>query len=372
MTGWRLRVALGAGLAVALASAACDAPTAEPPDPPGPGPGVVEGVDLDALFEAPSPVEQQQVARDVASRPPSVAAVVPVQTIELANRESIHVAAGLDANGDTAFVGAIRQPPRLPGDQRARPLLLVLSYGPDVELETALGVPPLRADLQDEFVTVVAGYRGQRLRVGGRTYASGRAAEPYDTDASDAAALVAYARARAGEDRADPDRLVVVGWGRGGTVALLASARGLRSQLVVTLGAPTDFFLPSVRADARRFLLRQPLSRLPEVEPVLLESVGALRDGLRSPAEARRELLARSPAYAGALATYVVAVHGEVDVRVPVEHGRRLAGAGSIEDVYLEIDGADAAGVLQSNEVISTVSNLVCQRVLPAEPDCDA
>ena len=366
---WRL-CAAAFGLAVALASSACDAPTVEPPDPPGPGTEVVEGVDLGALFEEPTPAERQQVARDLASRPPSVATVAPVRTIELANRETIHVAAGLDASGDTAFVGAIRQPPRIEGDQRARPLLLVLSYGPDVELATALGVPPLRDNLRDEFVTVVTGYRGESLRIGGRTYTSDLAAEPYDTDARDAAALVAYARARAGDDRADPDRLVVVGWGRGGTVALLASARGLRSQLVVSLGAPTDFFLPSVRADARRFLRRQPVSRLPEVESVLLASVGTLRDGGRSLAEARRELVARSPAYSPAIAPYVIAVHGDVDVRVPVEHGRRLAGAGSLDDVYLEIAGVDADGVLRSDEVISTVSNLVCQRVLSSEPVC--
>ena len=371
MTGWRRRAALWAGLAVVLASPACDAPAVEPPDPPGPGSGVVEGVDLDALFEEPTPAEGQRVAGDLAGRPPSVATVVPVRTVERADREAIHVVAGLDARGDTAFVGAIRQPPRLPGDQRARPLLLVLSYGPDVELATALGVPPLRDDLQDEFVTVVAGYRGGGLRVDGRTYTSDLAADPYDTDARDAAALVAYARARAGEDRADPSRLVVVGWGRGGTAALLASLRGLQSQLVVTLGAPTDFFLPSVRADARRFLLGQPLSRLPEVESVLLASAGALRDGEASLAEARRALLARSPAYGGALSTYVVAAHGDADIRVPVEHGRRLAGAGDLEDVYLEIGGVDADGILRSDEVISTVSNLICQRVLPSEPDCN-
>ena len=363
-------------LAMLVASACDDSPVG--PDCPGaPGcpidpidTGIVDGVNLNVLFVEPSLAEVQRVRRETSGRPPSVVSVETVTTLELANRETVRVVAGLDADGDTAFVGAIRVPPRNIGDQRARPLMMVLSEGPDVNVEQAVDVPPLRPGLEGEFVTVVMGYRGQRLSVAGRTFASDLAAEPYDRDADDALALAEHARANAGLDRSDNSRLVLLGWGRGGGVALLATARGLNPSMVVTLGAPTDFFLPTIKADARRYLLDEPLPRIPQLETVLSASAGAVRAGTRTLDEARIELLKRSPAYLYASPPYLFAAHGGRDGVVPVEHGRALAEVPNLDGVYLEIEESGHDTILTDGQVISTVSEILCQRILPTEPVC--
>ena len=102
------------GLAMMVASSACDSPTVtECPDapgcpmvPPGDG-GIVDGVNLNILFEEPSLAEIQRVRSETSVRPPSVASVETIATLDLGGRETIRVVAGLDANGDTAFVGAV-------------------------------------------------------------------------------------------------------------------------------------------------------------------------------------------------------------------------------------------------------------------------
>ena len=379
VSGIRTRAAGLALVLSLLAAPACDTePTVECPratdcpEPPATGP-VVEGVDLDALFAPPTQAEIDAVAREVAGRPPSVASVETVATVDLGGRETVRVVAGRDASGAVAFVGAVHQPPRPAGDQRARPLRLILTDGPDVDLERALGVPPLRDPLDGEFVSVVLAYRGQRLSVAGRSFGSDVPPEPYDRDADDALALVAHARASASLDRSDPDRLLTVGWGRGGTVALLATARGLGPDMVVTLGAPSDFFLPSVRADARRFLTGAPVSALPALASVLEASAAPVRDRTATVAQARLALLRRSPAPFTRPPPYVVAVHGGRDQAVPVEHGQALTEVfGTTESLYLQVNEADHTSVLTDGEVVSTVSTLVCERVLSSEPVCDA
>ena len=370
---WAVRLV---ALAMGVASAACDSPT-EPDCPGAPGcpidpgdTGIVDGVNLNVLFAEPSQGEIRSVRGETAGRPPSVASVQTVTTLDLGNRETVRVVAGLDANGDTAFVGAVRVPPRVVGDQRVRPLMLVLSEGPDVQVESAIDVPPVRPEFDGEFVTVVMGYRGQALRVAGRTFSSDLVAEPYDRDADDVHALMENARANAGLDRSDADRLVVVGWGRGGTVALLAVARGLTSDMVVSLGAPTDFFLQLVKADARRYLENERISNVPELETVLALSAGAVRAGTKTLDEARIELLERSPAYLYTLPPYVFAAHGGRDDRVAVEHGRSLQLTIRPGGGYLELEESGHDAILSDGQVISTVSNLICERILSTEPVC--
>ncbi|GAB5534865.1 MAG: hypothetical protein Rubg2KO_11140 [Rubricoccaceae bacterium] len=365
------------GLAMLVASSsACDTPTVEPecpgdPSCPGEGDnGIVDGVNLNVLFAEPSVAEIQRARREISGRPPSVVSVETVTTLDLGGRETVRVVAGLDADGDTAFVGAIRVPPRIPGDQRARPLMLVLSEGPDVNVEQAVDVPPLRSGLEGEFVTVVMGYRGQRLSVAGRTFSSELTPEPYDRDADDVVALVDHARANAGLDRSDNSRLAAVGWGRGGGVVLLASARGLNANMVLSFGGTSNFFLDLVKADARRYLTNVPISNLPQLETVLAASAGAVRAGTKTLSEARLELLMRSPAFLYTSPPYLFAAHGGRDSVVPVEHGRSIAAVLNLDGVYLEIEESAHGPILTEGQVISTVSDLLCQRILPSEPVC--
>ena len=376
MRGIRIVWWLGLAMLVASSWGCGETPPVGPecpgdPSCPDPGDnGIVDGVNLNVLFSEPSVAEIQRARREISGRPQSVVAVETVTTLDLGDREIVRVVAGLDADGDTVFVGAIRVPPRVAGDQRARPLMLVLSEGPDVDMSQAVDVPPLRSDLKNEFVTVVMGYRGQRLSVAGRTFSSDLAAEPYDRDADDVVALVDHARANAGLDRSDATRLVATGWGRGGGVALLASTRGLNANVVLALGAATDFFLPDIKADARRYLTNETLSRIPELESVLEVSAGAVRDETKTLSEARIELLKRSPAYLYMSPPYLFAAHGGRDGVVPVEHGRSIAAVLNLDGVYLELEESAHGTIISESQVVSAVADVLCLRILSTEPVC--
>ena len=112
------------GLAMLVASSACgETPPVgpecpgDPTCPIGPGDnGIVDGVNLNVLFAEPSVAEIQRARREISGRPQSVVSVETVTTIDLGGRETVRVVAGLVASGDTAFVGAIRVPPRVAGD----------------------------------------------------------------------------------------------------------------------------------------------------------------------------------------------------------------------------------------------------------------
>jgi dipeptidyl aminopeptidase/acylaminoacyl peptidase len=95
---------------------------------------------------------------------------------------------------------------------------------------------------------------------------------------------------------------------------------------VVSFAAPTDFFLPQVRRLAER-AMRVPLRRLPGANHLADSVLFGLRDGRISVADARRELLRRSPAWFAHRLPPTQAHHGTDDDKVPVAHSDRLADA---------------------------------------------
>lgn len=268
------------------------------------------------------------------------------------------------AGGEPIHHGVVRRPPRLPGDVARRPVVLVLpAHGATVTVGTAMAAVPLADTIRDDCVYVIAAYRGQTLDVEGSAFTS--PADPgsvYDVDADDAMALLTAVLAT--DFLADAGRLAVAGYDRGGTAALLVGNRFPDLDLVVSLAAPTDFTLPTVRHMARAYLLGQSVGAFPAFEQVAAAVVEPLRGGAGDLAAARLALIRRSPAHFVAPPPFVFASHGFLDGTVPVAHGRALAGIqGTSESVYLEQAEHDHGSILTSNEVISTVSSLFIERV---------
>lgn len=336
----------------AIALAACDA--ASPPCGAActPDPDIVAGVDLAALFAPPTPAERALTAAARAERDAERAgryAFADVATHRAPGPrepEEWRVVAALDAARprDTLFYAAIRLPPRPLGDVRTRPFLLVLPSADAVAADVPAALP-IAEYAHGEIVFGVVAFRGQVLRVGGRAYRSPAPPAPYDADVDDALAVLGYA-ARAGAALlVDPARKGLYGFGRGGGVALLTLGRARTPdehvRLVVSLAAPTTFFTPGLRDDARRYLQGRPLETVPGFAPVLAPVLDALRAGSLALAEARAALLLRSAAYVAAPPPYTLAIHGADDGTVPVEHGRALVMlTGRTTAAYLELPDA--------------------------------
>ena len=367
--------------ALALGLGACDGgPLSEPCDDAdptcGPSREVVAGVDLTALFMAPTSGEVGAALEAVAAEE-RARAVEAVATVDLGGRETVTVLRGGDASAAEArFVGAVRQPPRASGDVRRRPLLLVLWDGLDADLDEVVDALPVREAVRDAAVLVFAAPRGGSLRVAGETVASSADADLLSpTTARDALALLDYVRARASTFDADPARVGIVGYGTGGHTALAAGARTDLDRLLVSIAAPTSLFVSSVRDAARRSLRDEPVGAFPGLTDALDATAGQVRDGGLNVDAARTAMLVRSPAFLqlapGATPGYLFAVHGRTDTDVPPDHGDALGDAARRPyGVYLSLPATNHRTVLQDAEVNGTTAVLLCEYLLAGDPAC--
>ncbi len=336
------------------------------------GDEVVEGVNLTRLFDAPLTADDRDAVRAIwAAR--TAAATDPQRRPVLDS-----VATGTDATGatvtvfaafardapaprDTLFAVAVREPLRPAGDVQRLPGVVVFPDTPAVaDAWTLPSQVPITTDLVDEVVLVLVAPRGHALRLGTRTFGAGTApGEPYLTDADDAQTVLSYSATL--YSYLDATRVMATGLGRGGTTALLLAARGATGRapvaFVVSLGAPTSFVVPDVRRDARALLTSGALSPLPAVADVLAATVGAVRSGTRSLAEARLDLLTRSPGPFVTAPPPVIAAHGALDALVPIAQLGGLVAAGQDPDVLaLRVEEADHGSITRSESVVSTVS----------------
>lgn len=341
------------------------------------GDRVVDGVDLLALFAPPRPGEVDAVR--AAWGTPERADIVlrNVTTLDLGGRETVRVVAGFERGGtDTVFVGAVRQPPRAAGDTRTRPSFLFLGDGPDADVASLATSLPIDPALHGEFVTLFMAYRGGALTVGGRTFRSDVPPDPYDADADDALAFLAGLRTLPTPEPVDLECVVEAGHGRGGTVTLLAIERAKERgeplpPLVVSLAAPTDFFLRSVREAGRRYLLGRDAGSISGLDRVLAQTAGRVRSGEATLQDARLDLLRRSPAYFSAPPPFIVGAHGGRDAVVPVEHGLALDGlVGTSEAVFFALPEADHETILRDPQPQTVVNNRVRQFVLADGAPC--
>lgn len=370
----RLRLPALALLIVPLL-AACDAGDPAPDDDfVPPEDEVVAGVNLDALFRAPTPDELTATRAAFAQRDLALVGGYRFEFVEeragTDGAELLVYRARDVEDGTVLFHGVIRLPLRSSGDGRARPLVLVLDDGTDgasADLLTS-DTLPIQPSLRDDLIFALLGYRGEPLEVGGVTYPSEAAPSPYDRDVDDALAFLTFARGLGAdvEFLVDGTRLAVVGLGRGGGTALLTEARGAPYTLVVDLAGPTDLFLSTFRTRVRSLLRGEDGGRFPGIEGLADAIVYPLRDSLLTVEEARLALLSRSARYFTAPPPFIAAVHGEFDGVVPVEHGRVLdlrdPDQGGASAVYLELPDADHTSVLRRGKVINLVSTLLRER----------
>ena len=213
---------------------------------PGPEDEVVAGVNLTALFGLPSRTEVDAAFVPIPGTDGTTATLTPLTT-----GEDRQFTLALDRAGERVLTALVRVP-GAPAEQTRLRTLVVLTDGTDgassADLLTDAGFGALPA----RVVQVLVAYRGEALSAGGTTVASTLASAPYLGDVADVRALLA---ALSQVPRVDPDRIGVLGVGRGGTVGLLTALQDDRVRSVVTLGAPTDLLRTSFRAEARTRLL---------------------------------------------------------------------------------------------------------------------
>lgn len=259
-------------------------PTCEPPLPED---EVVAGVNLTTLFALPSRTEVDAAFVSISATDGTSATLTPLTT-----GQDRQFTLALDRGGERVLTALVRVPGPAAEQTRLR-TVVILTDGTDGASQADLLTDTGFAALPGRAVQVVVAYRGEALSVNGTTLPSTLDSDPYRADVADLRALLA---ALSQIPRVDPDRIGVLGVGRGGTVGLLTALQDERVRAVVTLGAPTDLFRTSFRAEARdRLLGVSPADPYPALD-ALAAPVLQLRDGEIARDQARLGLLALSPA----------------------------------------------------------------------------
>jgi acetyl esterase/lipase len=234
------------------------------------------------------------------------------------------------------------------------------------------GLPPYRVEdlqfvvpgqpLRSKLVYVVPAYRGERIEVGGRTFAAAGRGLLGTTDVADTAALVSVALGVT--PQANPERIAVFGESRGGLVALALAAHDPRIDLVIDAYGPTDFrrsieaagepaFLASVSAakdapdDPRHIVARS----LVPVERLRRSADGTLEIDAEGFREMRRRLTATSAVAQARLLPRTEVHHGTADATSAVADSRALRDAmlasgrpsPSTSFTYFEYEGGEHA-----------------------------
>jgi acetyl esterase/lipase len=311
----RRTVPLGA-LVLALAACFGDGGTA-------PEPYVVEGVDFDVLFAAPTAQEIGAISSEWAGRAPGASQIlveldstVPVGPIDVRVRIVSH-----DVGGVTHY-GAVLNDAALAGPAP----VLVYAHGGDegAAVDDILALLPFAGDLISRFVWVVPSFRAETLSWGEQTWTSDGPPSPWDLDVDDALALLDVALAI--EPAADGERVGVLGFSRGGGVGMLMGIRDPRIDRVVDFFGPTDFFGAFVQDVVEEALLGS-LRDLPGLAYLDEAFIQPLKRGELTIAQVRPELIRRSAVlYADRLPTLQLH-HGELDETVEVSQAQSLIDA---------------------------------------------
>jgi dipeptidyl aminopeptidase/acylaminoacyl peptidase len=279
---------------------------------------IVEGVNLSALFAPPTQAEIDAVKEEWSRRDVSAQGVEIVATTTDGDLEVVvvsHTVGGVRHYGAIlAPIGA--QPDTLP--------ILVYAHGGDggVDVDDLLaGIPLLLPNTADSFLFVIPSFRDEPLDFDETRYRSEGPASPWDRDVDDALALVNVADQLF--ESADPDRIGVLGFSRGGCVGLLMAIRDPRIDLVVEFFGPTDFFGPFVQEVTEEALRGTPRD-LPGLDYLDAELIQPLKSGAITEAELRLEMLRRSPVYFAERLPEVQVHHGTADDTVPVGEAERL------------------------------------------------
>ena len=202
--------------------------------------------------------------------------------------------------------------------------ILVFAHGGDtgVSVENTLFIPTfILGELRDDFVYVIPSFRDEPLEYGDRIWRSEGPASPWDRDVDDALSLVNLAMETTPE--ADSDRYFVVGFSRGGGVALLMGARDPRIEGIITFFGPTDFRDDWAR-DIARLLVTGLTVDLPGVEYLRTEYVVPWWAGDLSIQDARLALIRRSAVLFARDLPALQVHHGDMDGEVSVTQAESL------------------------------------------------
>ena len=199
-------------------------------------------------------------------------------------------------DGEVVHYGLVRVPP---ADVTARPsILLVLQEAGSGVSEFDLLTGSRYEEVADQFIQVLVAYRGETLTALGQTYTSTAASSVYRQDVDDALGLL---RATIGRNpSAEHDEVAIYGFGRGGTVGLLAALRtpvpstAYTIQGVVDLAGFTDYQTSSFRTVVTN-LLEGHSSSFPGSTFLADEIFDPLRTGAIPLSAARSALIRRSP-----------------------------------------------------------------------------
>lgn len=329
-------------LLLALLLASCDSTETTTPPPPEPESPIVAGVDLDVLLAPPTSADLQAITNNLAERAEDV--VLLSTQFEEAHR---YGGATLRVfSFGTAYPGGLGRmygAVWVPDAEGPVPVLVVVPDGDgDVSLDDFLTSGPFTT-VGETFAQVVFVPPGSALRIGGATYTGGPFQGPAhvlsDFEVDLTRAFLRDLLAPSGSPL-DAGRIGYVGFGRGGSVALLMATRpalpnaSFAPRVVAALAPFTDYTAPSFRNVVRRLLLDQQ-PEFPGSEDLAKRVLHPLRDGERSMGDARRDLLRRSPIFwAGALPSLYLR-HGADDFVIGSDHSARLADA--VPTVNIEI-----------------------------------
>ncbi len=285
---------------------------------------IVAGVDLDELFAPPQPAEVQSVLDEWDQRDISVQNLVEVSADTLdfgAGKKGIARVVSHDVGGVTHF-GAIVVPV---GATAGSLPVLIYNHGGDggENLDVTLTFLSLGiSEIIDQFVYVVPSFRDEPLIVNGVRYQSEGPASPWDLDVDDALALLNVALETTPE--ANTDRIGAFGFSRGGGVSLLMAIRDPRIDLVSEFFGPTNFYVQDVE-DTIVEALNGELRNLPGLNYLDEMYIQPLKNGAISMAEARIQMVRRSPVLFADRLPDVQIQHGEQDDIVAVDHAQSLA-----------------------------------------------
>lgn len=317
LEGRRIVVALLLSLLLAACSSS--------PTDPGKPDLVVAGVDLTAVFKAPTAAEIKAISDEWAGRDVSAKDVLVVSTFSR-TIGATNVTVKIVSHNVSGYrhYGAVIAPVNKPVGSMP---VLVYSHGGDTGENLSLTLtflPSQLATLVGEFVVVVPSFRSEALTYNGYPYLSNGPPSPWDFDVDDALALLNAAIQVT--PSADPTRIGVLGFSRGAGVALLMGIRDPRIKAVVEFFGPTDFFgtyMQKLTAEA----LEDSLRDLPGLSYLNSTFIQPLKNGAITIPAFRKEIVRRSAVlYADRLPQLQVH-HGTADTVVEFSQAQSLRDA---------------------------------------------
>jgi len=318
-------------LPLALALAACDST-----DSPvaGPAPSTV----LDPLFAPPTAAETTLIASQWAARSPvaidarvdeegMVKAQVPSFATVIGFPQAWTLPDSVRIRLISHVVDGFRHHGALWTPSRAGSLpVLVFAHGGDDGLDSLQWRAILQAtkSFRDSIAILAPSFRSEPVDLLSKPVSEGTPS-PWDRDVEDLRALLRAAATLDG--RLDTTRVCLVGYSRGGGVALLAAERDPVFRSLATVAAPTAFQGPWVRALADSILKGKPVD-LPGLDYLATTVLLPYRQGTISLDSARRELIRRSATtWVRRLPPILQLHHGYADDLVPSQELVRLQGA---------------------------------------------